>query len=409
LSRLALTNANLFDGFGPATAGATVVIDGRRIAAMGADVVADPDDTVIDLAGRTVMPGMVTCHFHSTYQDVGARPVPYGYDHAPAYQALLAADHLATALRCGYTGAVSAGAAFDVDPAVAQAIADGLVPGPRFAPGSRELSTTGHANDGVPWYWEHPGTAAMRVCNGPDEFRAAVREEVRRGARVIKLFVTGGHGTTAPKSRTEMTRDELAAAIDTAHERDVLIRGHITNQAAIMLAIELGIDVVDHCDDIDDEIVAALAERGTYVVPSIRLPEVTLERHGEQMGRAADAIRGDLARMYEMLPKADAAGVRILVGDDYGAAGLPHGAYGDELLSYATRCEVAPHDVLRWATVNGRSLLDRTDTPTPLAVGDRADLLVVDGDPTADIKVAADPARVVAVIKNGAVVSGALP
>jgi imidazolonepropionase-like amidohydrolase len=283
------------------------------------------------------------------------------------------------------------------------------VPGPRFVPGSRELSTTGHANDGVPWYWEHPGTAAMRVCNGADEFRAAVREEVRRGARVIKLFVTGGHRTTAPKSRTEMTRDELAAAIETAHERDVLIRGHIANKGAIMLAIELGIDVVDHCDDIDDEIVAALAEHRTSIVPSIRLPELTLEQHGARMGRAADAIRADLDRMCEMLPKADAAGVPILVGDDYGAAGLPHGAYGDELISYATRCDVAPQDVLSWATANGRALLDRSGAPAPLVAGDRADLLVVDGDPTTDVAVVADPARIVAVIKDGDVVSGALP
>ena len=111
MTRLVLTNANLLDGDTPAQANRVVVIEGDRIASVAdappADVTAA--DRVVDLGGRTVMPGMITCHYHSTYRELGAAPAPYGLEHAPAYQVLIAAENLRTALECGFTGAVGAG------------------------------------------------------------------------------------------------------------------------------------------------------------------------------------------------------------------------------------------------------------------------------------------------------------
>ena len=222
MTRLVLTNANLLDGDAPAQANRVVVIDGDRIASVGdappADVTAA--DRVVDLGGRTVMPGMITCHYHSTYRELGAAPAPYGLEHAPAYQVLIAADNLRTALECGFTGAVGAGCSNDIDASMKRAIDDGLIPGPRFVPSGHELSTTGHANDGNPWYWDLREWGAARCCDGPDEFRAAVRDEIKRGVEMVKLFVTGGHGVMAPKARMEMTRDELDAVVSAAHARD---------------------------------------------------------------------------------------------------------------------------------------------------------------------------------------------
>ena len=131
MTRLVLTNANLLDGDAPAQANRVVVIEGDRIASVSdappPDVTAA--DRVVDLGGRTVMPGMITCHYHSTYRELGSAPAPYGLEHAPAYQVLIAADNLRTALECGFTGAVGAGCSNDIDASMKRAIDDGLIPG----------------------------------------------------------------------------------------------------------------------------------------------------------------------------------------------------------------------------------------------------------------------------------------
>ncbi|MDI2129640.1 metal-dependent hydrolase family protein [Yinghuangia seranimata] len=410
MGRLVLTNATVLDGVNGPAPGHSVVVDGDRIAEVRADAPAPEDgDQVVDLGGRTLMPGMFTCHFHATYHELGSRPnVPYGNDFPPSYQALVAAKNLRTALECGYTGVVGAGGANDVEPGVKRAIEDGLVPGPRFWPSGRELSTTGHANDAVPWHWGMQASGAVRLCDGADAFRLGVREEIKRGAEVIKLFVTGGHGTLAPKDRIEMTRDELAAAIETAHSRGVLIRAHLVNKPAIMMALELGIDIVDHCDEMDDEVVAALVETGAFVVPSLHFPKHFLELMGDGFGFGADAIRADLAHMYEAIPKAQAAGVKFVLGDDYGAIGFAHGLYGRELALYTEHAGVSPLEVIGWATRNGAELARRGHDLGTVEAGKLADLLVVDGDPATDVSVLVDK-RPLTVLQGGEVVAGELP
>ena len=410
MGRLILTGANVLDGVAPAVP-RTVVVEGERIAEVTDEAVDARDgDRVVDLTGHSVLPGMALGHFHSTYHELGRRPTPYGNDHPPSYQAIRSAKNLALALEWGFTTVIGAGAPNDVEPGVKRAIRDGLVVGPRLVASGRELSTTGHSNDNTPWHWGMGPSAATRVCDGPEEYRKAVRDEVKRGVEVIKCFVTGGHGTLAPKERTEISRDELAAAIEAAHDRGVLIRGHLANKPAIMMAIELGIDIVDHGDDTDDEVIAALAETGTALVPSIRFPQAVLEmmRMAPEPPAAAAAIEADLDHMVEVLPKADAAGVRILLGDDYGAVGFPHGTYGTELRAYVDDVGMAPLDVLRWATRNAAEVLGTSDELGAVAEGYLADLVVVEGDPSSDISCLADrPPR--AVLKAGEVVAGSLP
>ena len=409
MTRLGLVRARLLDGNGPAIEDATLVIEGDRIAEVSTGALTAAVDRTVDLGGRVVMPGMFTCHFHSTYHELGSRPgVPPGDEYPPSYLALLSARNVATALRLGYTGVVGAGSAHHVEGGVRQAIEDGLIPGPRFWASSRELSTTGHSNDGVPWYWEKAAPGSVRICDGAEAFRLAVRDEVKRGAQVIKLFVTGGHGTLVPKERMEMSRDELAAAIETAHERGVLIRGHLVNKRGILMALELGIDIVDHCDAMDDEIITALVETGATVVPSLHFPKVFIEKFGSGLGFAADVMRADLEYMYAMIPKAQAAGVRFVLGDDYGAMGFPHGSYGGELRLYVEHAGVTPLDVIGWATRNAAEMVGRGHDLGTIEAGKRADLLVIDGDPSADIGVLADSPPL-AVLKGGVVVAGDLP
>jgi len=348
------------------------------------------------------MPGMVTGHYHSTYRELGATPAPYGLEHPPAYQALIAADNLRTALDCGFTGAVGAGCSNDIDASMARAIDHGLIPGPRFVPSGHELSTTGHANDANPWYWDLREWGAARVCDGPEQFRLAVRDEIKRGVGIIKLFVTGGHGTTAPKDRVEMTRDELDAVVQTAHSRGVPVRGHIVNRDAILMALDAGVDVIDHADEMDDACIERMVAQDTFVVPSCHFPTAFLELMGGHGLGFTDSMATELERVLDVLPKANAAGVKLVLGDDYGAVGFPHGRYAHEMEVYVRDAGIAPLDVLRWATVHGAELMGRGHELGRIAPGFLADLLVVDGDPSVDITVLQDRDNLVGIMKSGA-------
>lgn len=403
MARQILTNANLLDGDSPAQAGRTIVVDGDRITSVTGEVPTElgSDAEVIDLDGRTVMPGMITCHYHSTYRELGATPAPYGLEHPPAYQALIAADNLRTALECGFTGAVGAGCSNDIDASMKRAIDHGLIPGPRFVPSGHELSTTGHANDANPWYWDLREWGAARCCDGPEAFRVAVRDEIKRGVEMIKLFVTGGHGTMAPKQQIEMTRAELDAVVETAHSRGARVRGHLVSKAAILMALDAGVDVIDHADEMDDECIEQMVANGAFVAPSCYFPTAFLELMGGQGLGFTDSMKADLDRVLEVLPKANAAGVKLVVGDDFGAVGFPHGRYAHELEVYVRDAGIAPLDVLRWATVHGAELMGRGHELGRIGEGYLGDLLVVDGDPSADITVLQDRDNLVGIMKGG--------
>jgi imidazolonepropionase-like amidohydrolase len=407
VSRLVLRDATALDADG-ARPRTTLVIEDRRIAVVrsAGGVESGPDDRVVDLGGRTVMPGMVSSHFHATYHELGSKTAPFGLEEPPALQAVRAARTLELLLRSGFTGAVSAGAPFAIDASMKAAIAEGLIVGPRLMAGSRDVSTTGHAGDkSFPWYWDVGARGAINRSDGPDGFRLAVREEIKQGAEIIKMFVTGGHGTVAPSEQTEMTREEITAGIEAAHQRGALVRGHIANREAIHMALDAGIDVIDHGDGLDALAIERIVELGTFLVPSQLFPA----RFAEMMGGGGlgftAAMATDIEAALSILPKANAAGVKLLCGDDYGAISLPHGRYADELEFYVKEAGIPPLDVIRWATRNGAELMGRSHELGSVQTGYLADLLVVDGDPLADISVLQDQARLLAVLKGGALVS----
>ncbi len=411
MARLVLRNATVLDadGLRPRS---TVVVEDRRIAAVGpvaAPVETAPEDRVVELGGRTVMPGMVSSHFHATYHELGSKVTPFGLEEPPALQAVRAAHHLELLLRSGFTGAVSAGAPFAIDASMKAAIAEGLFPGPRLMAGSRDVSTTGHAGDkSFPWYWDVGARGAIHRSDGPAEFRRAVREEIKQGAEIIKMFVTGGHGTVAPAEQTEMTFEEISAGIEAAHQRGALVRGHIANRTALHMALDAGIDVVDHGDGLDEAAIARMVEMGTFLVPSQLFPARFADlMAGGGLGFTA-AMAEDIERSLAILPVANAAGVKLLVGDDYGAIGLPHGRYADELEFYVKEAGIPALDVIRWATRNGFELMGRGHELGSVRQGYLADLVVVDGDPLSDIGVLQDPARLLAVVKGGTLVKDEL-
>lgn len=406
MARTILTGANLLDGEHAARPDMTVVIDEERITTVhaGPAETPRPGDRVVDLAGQTLMPGLFSCHFHATFDAETLDLFPLGIQKPPGYLMLRAARAARRALRGGFTSVVGAGGGDDIDAQLALAIEDGLVEGPRILAGSRNLGTTSGYIDLASWWWRLGNVGACRMVDGPEGFRAAVREEIKRGAEVIKLFVTGGHGNV-DTGTSEMAREEIEAAVRAAHDRGKRVRAHCAWKRKILECIELGVDVLDHADEMDAECIEAMVAAGTFLVPSVLYLDRLLGAPELQLpGNEAvlHAAHRELENLSRQVPEANAAGVHILVGDDYGTVLLPHGSYAEELEFYVKQLGILPLDVIRWATRNGAKLVGRAEELGTVDRGAVADLLVVDGDPSLDIAVLRDRQKLRGIMKGGA-------
>jgi imidazolonepropionase-like amidohydrolase len=241
--------------------------------------------------------------------------------------------------------------------------------------------------------------------------RKAVREFVRRGAETIKIFTTSGHGGLPYPVERTMDRDEIEAVVSAAHGRGAMVRAHCATAAMMRECIEIGVDIIDHGDEIDEELIAMMAERGTFWVPSMVYPDCMI-----RLGWAEPGLAEKQANVRAMLPKAQAAGVRILIGDDYSGVfrtvleddPLDHevGNYGREFAFYGALEGLSPGQVLSWGTANaGQALTGGHDALGVIEAGALADLTIVDGDPLADLSILSRPQEHLrAVIRDGAFV-----
>lgn len=404
-----LTNARVFDGHRMLPGRHDVALEGRRIASIGAHTGA-PSEDALDLGGMTVLPGLITCHLHPDFFkfDIGGGDRP-GKELPPGVMMAIGVRTCRVLLESGFTGYVGAACAHDIDAQLKMAIAQDIVPGPRIRACGHHLGTTGDMNNRGPW-WKTPETPGVDIAaDGPDELRKLVRQEISRGVETIKIFASAGHGIRNRTTRN-MSRAEIAAVVEAAHERGAKVRAHVSDRAMILECIELGVDVIDHGDEIDDEVIDRMLEAGTFWVPSLVYVWSLLE-----VGMAArfGVSQEGYEHVRATLPKAQRAGVRILIGDDYSGVfrdlieddPLDHqvGNYGRELAFYADIDGLSPADVLTWSTSNaGQLLVDPPATVGVVEPGAMADLIVVDGDPLDDLSMLARPQETLkAVIRDG--------
>jgi imidazolonepropionase-like amidohydrolase len=413
MPRLVLKNANVLDGDTKAQPAMNVVVEGERIASVsGAPVATRPDDRVVDLAGKTVIPGIVSGHFHASYNNITIQPEPLGVERPENYLALVAAKNLKLALECGITSVISSGAnAGTIDADVCLAINEGLIPGPRMMPASRGLDAIGGYTDQEKWWWNLGNKGAQLLCSGPDEFERAVRTEIKRGARMIKLFLSGGHAVAEHEGESSLSKEELLTCIRTAHSRHARVRAHVAWKNVMLEAIAAGIDVIDHGDQMDDECSDAMLERGVFWVPSafftaqMLSPTAALSMATEEQ---LAGLRNEFDNVLRRVQRARENGMKVVLGDDYGIIVLPHGRYMEELEFYVKHVGIPALDVIRWSTKNGGELLGGAVKTGMIRAGYYADLLVVDGDPSQDIALLQNRERVRAVVKGGVVARGDL-
>ena len=406
MARVFFRNANLLDGMGATKPKMTVVLEGDRISLVTPDHQApraEQQDEVYDLGGRSLMPGLIQGHCHLAYTNIVAMS-DVDLLHPAAYLGIIAAKNAELMLKSGYTGAIGAGAMHNIDVLLKQAINEGAIQGPRIFPCGRDIVATGDSIDCHPSWWKIGLDGLAAICDGPDEFRKAVRTELKDGVRIVKLFITGGHGVTLPANEMMMSQAELDAAVEAAHDRGALARGHVVSKRGIMAALDAGLDVLDHGDMIDDECIERILKNKSFVVPSIYFPYLIakqMEQPGAPPFPGLDALKRSLEHSLKVVPAAHNAGVKMLVGDDFGAAALPHGDYAKEMEMYVEWAGIPALDVLGWATRNGAELMGMQDDLGTIEAGKLADLLVVDGDPSQDIKLLQDRANLHVVMKGG--------
>jgi imidazolonepropionase-like amidohydrolase len=353
----------------------SVLVDDGRIAAVGpaAEI---PDDVVrIDATGKTVLPGLIDAHIHlavwgQNLLENRAKTVPY----------LVArtVKGMREVLSAGCTGVRDCGGVTIISPT------DGLID---------PMTTQGISSPTL-------GSIPSPVCDGPDAVRAKVREVIRAGADFVKIATSGGVSSPRVHPRRQLfSRQEVMAAVDEAHTAGVRVACHAIGGPGLRIAIEAGVDSIEHGALLDEECVAAMAERGIWLVPTL-----AVYRWHETLGDESRRSRAlEIREPHRVgLLRARDAGVPIAMGSDAGGYSLDFSLE----LELLVEAGFTPMEALRAGTSGSARCIGWEDETGSLTPGKAADLIVVDGDPSADITVIRSPDNIEAVFRGGALVAG---
>lgn len=404
----------LIDGTGAAPQhDMAVVIAGERMTAVTPWMVVDvpPDAEVFDARDATVLPGLIDAHTHiaAPGRDVQAFAAGVARDSYPTL-ALRAYANARKMLAYGYTTLRDVHAPGYVDIAVRDAINAGTVEGPRLRVAGQGLCVTGGHMDRSGFAPHIAVWGPTNVADSPDGFRAAAREQLKRGADFVKINACGGstYDETAPWEQ-EMTYDEMAAACDEAHRHHRRVAAHTSGGPPVFEAVRAGVDTVEHGHWLTDETLAFMAEHGRWYVPTLIVNSMNFIVGREALGASPKSWRWlELAyeAKWETLARAKVAGVKICAGSDAGFL-VEHGENALELVELV-KGGLSPLEAITAATGTNADALDMVGQIGTLTPGAYADVLVCAADPLTDIAVLTDPAHIRAVLKGGQVVAGAL-
>ncbi|HEY6496206.1 MAG TPA: amidohydrolase family protein [Trebonia sp.] len=392
-----LRNASVLDpADGTLTPGQSVVVEGDRIADVGPGLTGPDDAVLLDVAGRTVMPGLIDAHTHPAIVDhdvFGLAEWP------PTYVAARASRVLAGMLARGFTSIRDVGAG---EVGLARAIEEGYFTGPRLFYGGKQLTQTGGAGD-----WRAPSRqvydanyyspAIGVICDGVTECRRAVREEVRRGAHHIKVYLSGA--VDSPSDRVDSTQfsmEELTAIVEEAAAANIYVAGHAYTSRAINRGLRAGVRSIEHGNLMDDSSIPLFKEHGAFYVPTIVTYQALADRSREGLlpGDIEVKLREVIDGALGALELAHRAGLPIVYGTDLFAD-----THGRQLEEFLIRSHVQPPaDLIRAATTTAARLLRREGELGVVAPGALADLLVIDGNPLDDIRVLTTPDRTLKLI-----------
>jgi imidazolonepropionase-like amidohydrolase len=362
-----------------------VLVEGDRIKEVSDRPIKSAGSEIIDLAGRTLMPGLIDAHVHAIAVDAALARLA---EQPLTLVSLQAGKVLEGMLARGFTTVRDAGGA---DGGLAEAITQGLVRGPRLFPSGQALSQTGGHGDLRPRTRSvvscaccEDGAGLARIADGVDECRRAARDELRKGATQIKIMASGGVASPYdPIWNLQYSDEEMRAIVEEARAWHTYVLAHAYTPEAIRRAIDNGVRSIEHANLIDPPTAARVAAADGFVVPTL-ITYDALHRFGRDLG-IAEASLAKLADVREAglrsLEILQQAGVKIGYGTDL--LGPMHQHQSREFVIRAEA--MAPWEVIRSATIVNAELLNRSGELGVVAAGACADLIVVDGDPLADI------------------------
>ncbi len=377
-----------------------ILIEGDRIKQVGAfqSIKAPAGARVVDLSNATVLPGLIDCHTHLTFE-----PSHSGYESlgiSTPRQALYGAKNAKLTLEAGFTTVRNVGAGGYSDIALRDAINAGDLPGPRIDASGPAIGVTGgHCDESLlaPEF-HHQGDG---VADGVPALMQKTREIAKYGADCIKVCASGGvlSKGDSPEA-TQFSDEEIRAVVIEAHRLGRKVAAHAHGAAGIKQAVLAGVDSIEHGSYIDDEAIRLMKEKGTYLVPTLYLADWFIENY--QRMRVPDFM---VAKAKVVMPaarqnigRAFKAGVKVAFGTD--AAVYPHGLNAREF-AVMVKLGLTPMQSIQAATINAADLLGWSDRVGSIEPGRFADIIAVNGDPTTDVSVLE---HVVFVMKGGQVV-----
>lgn len=360
-----------------------IVVQGERIASVGRQGEPVPDGARrIDLGNRTLLPGLIDMHVH-----LDSDPRYGGYSGLQFTDSFWVAAGVANAsamLFSGFTTVRNVGSTGHSDVGLAQAVAEGIIPGPRIIPAGYALGATGGHCDET--YF--PPSFARRspgAADGEQALRAAVREQRKYGAQVIKVCATGGvFSRNTEPGQQQLSEAELRAVAEEARMWGLRTAAHAHGTEGIKAAIRAGITTIEHASLIDEEGIRLARERGAFLSMDIYNGD-WIDREGPRMGVLPESLRKNREitdQQRENFRRAVLGGARMVFGSDAGV--MPH-AEAVRQFAVMVRYGLRPIEAIRAATLNAAEALGRAGELGVIAPGAAADLIAVDGDPTADI------------------------
>jgi len=404
-----LRNAVILDGTGAAPFAGDVLVDGNRITAVtpAGRVPAPRADRVIECNGATLMPGLIEPHAHLSFVD---QATPFAFHAIPVEEhLLLTLKHAKLYLDQGFTACFSAAATKPrLDIVARNAIDRGDYPGPRTLAASVQFTVTGGVGDLRQMHLD-PGDAMYTLpCDGPDAFRRAAREACREGVDVLKIVPSGDTSTPdVPSVRTTMTDAEVAAVCEVARSHDRVVAAHARSAESIKMCVRNGVQVIYHATCADEEARDLLeAHKDTvFVAPALSVTWTRLHESGNFGLPSSDAMKSriqhDLDLTIECMIDLKRRGVRVLPGGDYGFKWNPHGNNARDLTFFVDLLGFTPMEALVGATKLGGEIMGKGNELGQVRAGYLADLLLVDGNPLANLRLLEDRNYLLMIMKDG--------